>query len=78
MAKIMNKEKYIPRIIDTTVERYLTTMGAVCIEGPKWCGKACFTAEPGGLAGCGCGLCLYMSPGIPAARPACMSSAKEI
>ena len=39
MAKIMNKEKYIPRIIDTAVERYLTTMGAVCIEGPKWCGK---------------------------------------
>ena len=39
MAKIMNKEKYIPRIIDAAVDRYLTTMGAVCIEGPKWCGK---------------------------------------
>ena len=39
MAKIMNKEKYIPRIIDAAVERYLATMGAVCIEGPKWCGK---------------------------------------
>ena len=35
----MNKEKYIPRIIDAEVERYLATMGAVCIEGPKWCGK---------------------------------------
>ena len=39
MAKIMNKEQYIPRIIDAAVERYLATMGAVCIEGPKWCGK---------------------------------------
>ena len=35
MAKIMNKEKYIPRIIDAAVERYLATMGAVCIEGPN-------------------------------------------
>ena len=39
MDKIMNKEKYIPRIVDAAVERYLATMGAVCIEGPKWCGK---------------------------------------
>lgn len=39
MAKIMDKGKYMPRIIDTAVERYLSTMGAVCIEGPKWCGK---------------------------------------
>jgi predicted AAA+ superfamily ATPase len=35
----MDKEKYIPRIIDAAVDRYLATMGAVCIEGPKWCGK---------------------------------------
>ncbi|MBR6969583.1 MAG: ATP-binding protein [Firmicutes bacterium] len=35
----MNKEKYIPRIIDAAVEKYLAAMGAVCIEGPKWCGK---------------------------------------
>ena len=35
----MDKEKYIPRIVDAAVERYLATMGAVCIEGPKWCGK---------------------------------------
>ena len=39
MAKIINKDKYIPRIIDAEVDRYLATMGAVCIEGPKWCGK---------------------------------------
>lgn len=31
--------QYMPRIIDKTVERYLTTFGAICIEGPKWCGK---------------------------------------
>ena len=39
MAKIMDKDRYIPRIIDATVERYLKAMGSVCIEGPKWCGK---------------------------------------
>ena len=39
MAKIVDKEKYMPRLIDIAVERYLATMGAVCIEGPKWCGK---------------------------------------
>ncbi len=39
MTGIMNKEKYIPRIIDAAVEKYLAAMGAVCIEGPKWCGK---------------------------------------
>lgn len=35
----MNKEEYKPRIIDGLVEEYLDTFGAVCIEGPKWCGK---------------------------------------
>ena len=29
----------MPRVIDKTVERYLKSFGAVCIEGPKWCGK---------------------------------------
>ncbi len=29
----------MPRVIDETVERYLKSFGAVCIEGPKWCGK---------------------------------------
>lgn len=32
-------EGYRERIIDETVERYLKVFGAVCIEGPKWCGK---------------------------------------
>ena len=39
MEKMMDRGKYIPRLIDETVERYLATIGAVCIEGPKWCGK---------------------------------------
>ena len=28
-----------PRITDRQVEEYLSAFGAVCIEGPKWCGK---------------------------------------
>ena len=39
MQKIIDQGRYMPRMIDCAVERYLTTMGAVCIEGPKWCGK---------------------------------------
>lgn len=35
----MNKQNYIPRIIDPKIEEYLKTFGAVCVEGPKWCGK---------------------------------------
>lgn len=35
----MIKTTYKPRIIDTTIEHYLKSFGAVCIEGPKWCGK---------------------------------------
>ncbi len=32
--------KYLPRIIDETVERKLKYMGALLIEGCKWCGKS--------------------------------------
>ena len=39
MNKIAEQSKYKPRIIDKTVAKYLSTFGAVCIEGPKWCGK---------------------------------------
>ena len=35
----MKREQYIPRIIDPKIEEYLSAFGAVCIEGPKWCGK---------------------------------------
>ncbi len=39
MKKIADKSKYKARIMDEQVKRYLETFGAVCIEGPKWCGK---------------------------------------
>lgn len=35
----MDKRNYKPRIIDRQVDEYLSAFGAVCIEGPKWCGK---------------------------------------
>lgn len=31
--------EYKTRIIDQKIENYLLAFGAVCIEGPKWCGK---------------------------------------
>ncbi|RAZ68825.1 ATP-binding protein, partial [Klebsiella oxytoca] len=39
MDKVANKAKYKKRIVDSLVERYLKIFGAICIEGPKWCGK---------------------------------------
>ena len=39
MEKLLKIDQYRPRVIDKTVEQYLATFGAVCIEGPKWCGK---------------------------------------
>lgn len=39
MNKIADVTKYKARIMDEQVKRYLDTFGAVCIEGPKWCGK---------------------------------------
>lgn len=35
----MNRNEYKPRIIDKKIEEYLSVFGAICIEGPKWCGK---------------------------------------
>ncbi|MFI3237724.1 MAG: DUF4143 domain-containing protein [Lachnospiraceae bacterium] len=35
----MQNNKYKPRILDTKIKSFLDTFGAVCIEGPKWCGK---------------------------------------
>lgn len=35
----MDKRDYRPRLIDRIIEEYLGTFGAVCVEGPKWCGK---------------------------------------
>lgn len=38
-AEIMRHSDYRVRYIDEIVDLYLSTFGAVCIEGPKWCGK---------------------------------------
>lgn len=35
----MKREGYKNRIIDQKINEYLDAFGAVCIEGPKWCGK---------------------------------------
>lgn len=35
----MERKKYLPRVIDKNIEEYLKVFGAVCVEGPKWCGK---------------------------------------
>ena len=39
MGKIIDRGRYMPRVIDDTLKRYLAAIGAVCIEGSKWCGK---------------------------------------
>lgn len=39
MSELFEKEEYSKRLIDSTVEEYLQSCGAICIEGPKWCGK---------------------------------------
>ena len=30
---------YRARVIDEQLSRMLETFGAVCVEGPRWCGK---------------------------------------
>lgn len=35
----MEREGYRPRLIDNIIDSYLEAFGAVCVEGPKWCGK---------------------------------------
>ena len=35
----MENQNYMPRIIDTRIEEYLKAFGAVCVEGPRGCGK---------------------------------------
>lgn len=39
MSTLLTPNDYKPRLIDKTVEEYLESCGAICIEGPKWCGK---------------------------------------
>ena len=33
-------KKYLPRVVDQLVEDKLSYMGAILIEGCKWCGKS--------------------------------------
>ena len=33
------EKKYLPRLVEEKVEKYIKNFGAICIEGPKWCGK---------------------------------------
>lgn len=33
------KDKYLPRIADKILDERMKTIGAILIEGPKWCGK---------------------------------------
>lgn len=35
----MDNKKYKSRLVDKKITEYLKTFGAVCVEGPKWCGK---------------------------------------
>ena len=52
----MKKEQYKARLADARLVEYLKSFGAVCVEGPKWCGKtwtalhqatsACMIADP--------------------------------
>ena len=39
MSVLTDKNDYRKRIIDKSIETYLQVSGAICIEGPKWCGK---------------------------------------
>ncbi len=35
----LTEKNYKNRLIDLKIKRYLNVFGAICIEGPKWCGK---------------------------------------
>ncbi len=35
----MQNDAYLPRVLDKAVRTHLNAFGAVCLEGPKWCGK---------------------------------------
>lgn len=35
----MERKDYRSRLIDNIIDSYLDAFGAVCVEGPKWCGK---------------------------------------
>lgn len=40
----MKNDRYRSRLVDEKINNYLKAFGAICIEGPKWCGKT-WTSE---------------------------------
>ena len=44
MSENLTIKNYRPRVVDKTLEKYLGIFGAICIKGPKWCGKT-YTAS---------------------------------
>ena len=44
----MGNSNYLPRIIDKQLDDYLAAFGAVCIGGPKWCGKTTTASQQAG------------------------------
>ena len=39
LVHMLRPKGYKSRLIDKKIAEYLSIFGAVCIEGPKWCGK---------------------------------------
>lgn len=39
MSTLNDDKEYKPRLLDKIIDEYLESCGAICIEGPKWCGK---------------------------------------
>lgn len=35
----LTESGYLPRVVDDQLDSMLRTYGAVCVEGPRWCGK---------------------------------------
>lgn len=36
---MLTQKGYLPRLVDAQIARSMEAFGAVCVEGPKWCGK---------------------------------------
>ena len=43
--KTMKNDNYKPRLIDKHISEMLEIFGALCVEGPKWCGKSWTSAH---------------------------------
>lgn len=35
----LTEKGYLPRVIDEELSKALEVFGAVCVQGPRWCGK---------------------------------------